>query len=142
MEVTADGVGRREDAPTITSFRAPWMPRESEVQAAFVDADRSLSAVRDHESYHAIRNSLFSYLHAADAADLIARAVKADHAGHEVVWAAARDTTVDCPTAELIEQEYPDVELNEEFAGYESLVSTAKATELLGWKPERSWREA
>jgi nucleoside-diphosphate-sugar epimerase len=139
MEVTADGVGRREGAPTITSFRAPWMPRESEVQAAFVDADRSLAAVRDHESYHAIHSTLFSYLHAADAADLIARAVEADHAGHEVVWAAAPDTTVDVPTAELVEREYPGVEVKREFEGYESLVSTEKAERLLGWEAERGW---
>jgi nucleoside-diphosphate-sugar epimerase len=140
MEVTADGVGRRADAPTITSFRVPWMPRESEVQAAFVEPDRSLAAVRGHESYHSIRNTLFSYLHAADAADLVAHAVEADHAGHEVVWAAAADTTVDCPTADLVAREYPGVELHEEFEGHESLVSTAKARDLLGWEPRRSWR--
>ena len=140
MEVTAAGVGRREDAPTITSFRAPWMPRESEIRAQFVEADRSLSAVREHESYHAIRNTLFAYLHAADAADLVACAVKADHEGHEVVWAAAPDTTVDCPTQELVEREYPDVEVQTEFEGYESLVSTAKAKRLLGWEATRTWR--
>jgi nucleoside-diphosphate-sugar epimerase len=142
MEVTADGVGRRAEAPTITSFRAPWMPREEEIRAAFVEGDRSLSALREHESYHAIRNSLFAYLHAADAADLVAHAVEADHAGHEVVWATAADTTVDLPTRDLLEAEYPAVETTREFEGYESLVSTAKATELLGWEPERSWREA
>jgi nucleoside-diphosphate-sugar epimerase len=142
MEVTADGIGRRAEAPTITSFRVPWMPREEDIRAAFVEGDRSLAALRGHESYHAIRNSLFAYLHAADAADLVARAVEADHAGHEVVWAAAADTTVDLPTRELLEAEYPEVETTREFAGYESLVSTAKAEELLGWEPERSWREA
>jgi nucleoside-diphosphate-sugar epimerase len=140
MEVTADGIGRRAGAPTITSLRTPWMPREAEVRAAFVESDRSLAAVRDHESYHAIRNTLFAYLHAADAADLIARAVAADHAGHEVVWAAAADTTVELPTAELVAAEYPEVETTREFEGYESLVSTAKARDLLGWEPERGWR--
>lgn len=141
MEVTAAGIGRRADAPTITSFRVPWMPREAEIRTAFVEADRSLSALRDHESYHAIRNTLFAYLHAEDAADLVARAVEADHTGHEVVWAAAADTTVDCPTAELVDREYPDVPCEESFEGYESLVSTEKAARLLGWESKRSWRD-
>jgi nucleoside-diphosphate-sugar epimerase len=141
MEVTADGVGRRADAPTITSLRVPWMPREAEVKAAFVEPDRSLAAVREHESYHSIHNTLFSYLHAADAADLIACAVAADHAGHEAVWAAAADTTADCPTADLVAAEYPDVETRVEFTGHESLVSTEKARELLGWEPRRGWRD-
>jgi nucleoside-diphosphate-sugar epimerase len=141
MEVTADGVARRADAPAITSLRLPWMPRPAEIRTAFVEADRSLDAVRDHESYGAIRDSLFSYLHVADAADLFAAAVAADHDGHEVVWGAAADTTVDCPTADLVAAEYPDVETTRSFEGPESLVSTAKAESLLGWTPERSWRD-
>jgi nucleoside-diphosphate-sugar epimerase len=141
MEVTATGVGRRADAPTVTSFRVPWMPREEEIQRAFVESDRSLEAVRAHESYHSIRNTLFSYLHAADAADLVAAAVAADHTGHEVVWATAPDTTVDRPTSELVDEEYPDVAVRREFEGYESLVSNEKATALLGWEPQRSWRD-
>jgi nucleoside-diphosphate-sugar epimerase len=141
MEVTADGVGRRADAPTITSFRVPWMPRDDDVREAFVEADRSLSTLRDHESYHSIRNTLFAYLHVDDAADLVAHAVVADHDGHEAVWAAAADTTVDLPTADLLAAEYPDVETTRSFDGYESLVSTARARDLLGWRPERSWRD-
>ena len=141
MEVTAEGVGRRADAPTITSLRVPWMPRPEEIRRQFVERDRSLSALRGHESYHSIRNTLFSYLHAEDAADLVAGAVEADHAGHEAVWATAADTTVDCPTEELVAAEYPDVEPTKEFEGYESLVSTEKARDLLGWEPRRSWRE-
>ena len=80
-------------------------------------------------------------MHAEDAADLVAGAVEADHAGHEAVWATAADTTVDCPTEELVAAEYPDVEPTKEFEGYESLVSTEKVRDLLGWEPRRSWRE-
>ena len=141
MEVTAEGVGRRDDAPTITSFRVPWMPREAEIRELFVERDRSLESLRVHESYHAIRNTLFAYLHVKDAADLVARAVEADHTGHEAVWATAPDTTVDLPTAELVEAEYPGVDLRRQFEGYESLVSNEKAREVLGWEPTRGWRE-
>jgi nucleoside-diphosphate-sugar epimerase len=142
MEVTADGVGRRVDAPTITSLRVPWMPRPADVQRTFVEADRSIEALREHDSFHSIRNTLFAYLHVDDAADLVAHAVEADHAGHEAVWAAAADTTVDLPTRDLLAEEYPDVDTTREFAGYESLVSVEKARELLGWEPQRSWRSA
>jgi nucleoside-diphosphate-sugar epimerase len=116
------------------------MPREAEIEAEFVDADRSLDALRDHASYHSIRNTLFAYLHAADAADLVADAVAADHRGHEAMWAAAADTSVALPTRDLVDEVYPDVETTREFDAYESLVSTAKARKLLGWEPRRSWR--
>ena len=141
LEVVADGVAAREGAPTVTSLRFPWMPGDEAVRRAFVEGDRSLSALRERPEFHTIRNTLFAYLHRADAADLIDRAVDADHGGHEVSWAAAADTAVDAPTADVIESVYPDVERRRAFEGYESLVSTEKAHTQLNWEPTRSWRD-
>lgn len=142
MEVAADGVGRRPGAPTLTSLRFPWVPRPADIEAAFRDRDRSLAALRDHPEYHSIRNTLFAYLHVDDAARAVAGALRADHAGHEVCWAAAADTGVVEPTADLVEAVYPEVPRRRAFSGTESLVDVSKARPLLGWDPRRSWREA
>jgi len=141
MEVAADGVGRRAGAPTITSLRFPWLPRPADVEAAFDGRDRSLAALREHPSYHSIRNTLFAYLHVDDAARAIERALDADHAGHEVCWATAADTAVDSPTADLVRKVYPEVPTRRPVEGHESLVDCAKARHLLDWEPRRSWRD-
>ncbi|MFD1598009.1 NAD-dependent epimerase/dehydratase family protein [Halobellus rarus] len=142
LEIVADGFARRADAPeTIASLRFPWMPSESEMRAEFVEPDRTVSAIRDRGDFHVARNTLFSYLHRADAAALIRDCAEASFSGHERFWAAAADTTTSTPTAELVEAVYPDADANRSFEDHESLISTTKAERLVGWEPERSWRE-
>lgn len=142
LEVTADGFARRPDGPTtIASFRFPWMPTEAQMRETFLDADRRLAALHQSENFKTVRNTLFSYLAQADAADAVRRAVEANFEGHERFWVAADDTTAEMETAELVAEEYPDVETKTTFEGYESLVSTEKARRLLGWEPEVSWRD-
>lgn len=142
VEVTADGFARRPDGPeTIASFRFPWMPTEAQMRETFLNADRRLPALRQSENFHTIRNTLFAYLGQEDAADAVRRALEADFEGHERFWVAAADTNADVETAELVDEEYPDVETRRSFEGYESLVSAEKARRMLGWEPEQSWRE-
>lgn len=141
-EVTARGFARREDAPTtIASLRFPWMPSEDEARESFVEADRTLSGLRDDGVFHTARNTLFAYLGRDDAARLVRRAVEADFDGHEVFWAAASDTNTTVESAELAREVYPDAAVRTDLSGHRSLVSTEKATRLLGWEPEWSWRD-
>jgi nucleoside-diphosphate-sugar epimerase len=142
LEIVADGFARRAGAPeTIASLRFPWMPSESQMRAEFIEPDRTVSAIRDGGDFHVARNTLFAYLHRADAAALIRDCVEATFTGHERFWAVAADTTTSTPTAELVESVYPDADTNRSFEDHESLVSTTKAQRLVGWEPERSWRE-
>lgn len=141
VEVTADGVARRDGGPDVVSLRFPWVTTPADVEETFVDADRSLAGIRETGRFRSIRNSLFSYLHVEDAVRLVEAALTADIAGHERFLASAPDTTADAPTADLVAEAYPEAEVRDGFEGDESLVSSAKAARLLDWAPERSWRD-
>ncbi len=142
LEVVADGFGRREGPPeTVTSIRFPWVATDDALRERFVEDDRSVSGLRDAGLFESTRNSLFSYVHAADAARFVHRAVEAEFEGHERFFVSAPDTAVDLPTAELVAEHYPGAEIRAEFEGYDALVSIEKARERLGWTPERSWRD-
>ena len=139
-EVVADGFGRRAEPPTtVASLRFPLVADEEELRTVFVESDRTLSGIREAGFFEKARKTLFGYLHEADAAALAADALEADFEGHEVFFGAARDTTVDVPSSELVN--LYDAEVRRSFEGDESLVDTGKAEELLGWSAERSWRE-
>ncbi|MFC6726953.1 NAD(P)-dependent oxidoreductase, partial [Halobium palmae] len=136
-----DGVARREDAPpTIASLRFPWVTSDDDLRETFVEADRSLAGLRDSPHYHTARNTLFAYVHVADAVDLVRRCVEADFDGHERLWLSAPDTSVEAESGTVAAEEFPDATLRRSLSGYDSLVDTSKAEELLGWEPERSWR--
>lgn len=141
LEVTADGFGRLNSNPlTISSLRYPWVATEDELRKSFTTSDRTLDGL-DNAWHHTTRDTFFSYIHIADAADIAQAAIEADYEGHERFWAVASDTTADAPSARIAEEYYPDVEIHRDLDGTESLISTEKALDLLGWEPERSWRD-
>jgi nucleoside-diphosphate-sugar epimerase len=140
LEVTADGFGRRPDAPdSIVSLRYPWVATGEEMEERLADRDRSLGADNVAAS-PGHRDELFSYLHIDDGAAVARLAIEHDVGGHEVLWTVADDTTVTTPTSELL-GEYPDAEVRGEFDRFEALIDVSKAEELLGWEPRRSWRD-
>lgn len=137
-EVIGDGFGRRPDAPQIASLRYPWVATGDRLREAYGERDRSLDALRGDESG---RSTLFSYLHLEDAARVARRAVEADLDDHEAFWAVAADTNADVPSERLAAEFFPDAEVREPLEGRESLIGIEKARDLLGWEPERSWRD-
>lgn len=145
LEVTADGVGRRNDGPTsVATVRFPMAMDDEQIAEILVDGDRSLETIREAPFYHSAHNTLFAYVHLDDLARLFRQCIETDLAGHETLWASAADTTVDVPTSELVAEEYPETDVRVEpegFDEYGSLVDTSKAGELLGWEPEQSWRD-
>ena len=141
VEITADGFGRRDGAPTtVSTFRYPWVGTEDELREMFVENDRDLSALED-AWHHTTRDVLFSYLHIDDAATAARRAVEADFSGHETFWIVAGDTTAEAPSAELAEHYYPTAEIRSKIAETDGLIDISKAANLLGWTPDYSWRE-
>ena len=141
IEVTADGFGRLPDSPSISSLRYPWVGTTEELRETFVETDRSLEGVED-AWHHTTRDVVFSYLHIDDAASIAQLAVEAEFDGHEVFWAVAGDTSMSVDSETLAEVFYPDAEIRSSLSGTETLISVAKARELLGWVPERTWRES
>ncbi|MBX0296962.1 NAD-dependent epimerase/dehydratase family protein [Haloarcula nitratireducens] len=140
IEVTADGFGRQAGPPyRIASLRYPWVATTSELRTTFLEGDRSLAAVSS-ESASFAQDQLFSYLHVDDAARVARAAIEEEYTGHERFWAVADDTTADVPTPELIQECYRDIPVESSLEGYDALISTEKARQMLSWEPNHSWR--
>ena len=140
IERAGAGHGRLPDAPSIVALRYPWVATTEELRQRFASAERTPADLPDDWADTA-RDSLFSYLHLADAATIARRAVEADVDEFETFWAVAADTSVDGPTAALVERYYPDAAVRRPLEERESLVSIRKARERLDWEPEHSWTD-
>ena len=83
--------------------------------------------------------NLWGYVDARDVAQAVARALEADIHGAEVVIVAAADTCMRRPSADLMAEVYPEVELRRPISGRETLLAIDHARELLGYAPAFSW---
>ena len=86
------------------------------------------------------KGNLWGYVDARDAAEACRLAVEAPLQGHQPMIVAAADTVVGTPTAELLAAHFPDVPLRSPLAGNASILSSARAAELIGYQPRYSWR--
>ena len=71
----------------------------------------------------------------------IERALEVAPAGFEQYIIAAADTVMSRPNAELLAEVFPDVPVTREVGPNETLLSIEKATRMLGYAPQHSWRE-
>ena len=85
---------------------------------------------------------MWSYIDARDLGQLCLKAIETDGLGYQVFNAAQDDCSSDLPTAELLRRFYPNVPVTRGLGEYETLLSNVKAREMLGFKPEHSWRKA
>ncbi|MFS0724622.1 NAD-dependent epimerase/dehydratase family protein [Paenibacillus sp. 1P07SE] len=84
---------------------------------------------------------LWSYIDARDAAVACRLAIEAEGLGSVALNLAADDTSMAVPSRELMASQYPGVDdFRAPLEGHESLLSNAKAKELLGWQPVHAWR--
>jgi nucleoside-diphosphate-sugar epimerase len=86
------------------------------------------------------RWNLWGYVDARDVAQSCRLALERPLAGAEVFIIAAADTVMDRPSAELMREVYPDVELRGPIGEHETLLSIGNARRLLGYEPRFSWR--
>lgn len=90
----------------------------------------------------ASRAELWGWIHTDDVVRAVLVALAGDISGSEIVTVAAPDSGSRIPTAELIAQYFPGIELRGNFAGFDSLYSTDRMRELLnGFEPIHGWRE-
>ena len=75
-----------------------------------------------------------------DAADAFKLALNATDLRHETFLIAGADTCSLIPTPELLNRYFPDVEHRAPMRKFDSLFSSAKAVELLGYQPRSGWR--
>ncbi|MDR6756525.1 nucleoside-diphosphate-sugar epimerase [Mycoplana sp. BE70] len=83
----------------------------------------------------------WSYIDARDLGQITALAIEKDGLGFQIFNAANDDTSSDLPTRDLIDRFYPGVPLKRELGEFETLLSNRKARDLLGFRPEHSWRQ-
>ncbi|MGY1747733.1 NAD-dependent epimerase/dehydratase family protein [Modestobacter sp. SYSU DS0511] len=88
------------------------------------------------------RWNLWGYIDARDGAQAVRRALEQRLPGPEVFIVANADTVMSRPTAELAAEVFPDVPVTRELGEHETLLSIEKARRLLGFEPERSWRNS
>jgi nucleoside-diphosphate-sugar epimerase len=87
------------------------------------------------------RFNLWSYIDVRDAAEACRLAMSATVPPSSSYIIAARDNAMPVPSAELMATWFPDVRLVRELQGHESLLSAAKARDVLGFEARHSWRD-
>jgi nucleoside-diphosphate-sugar epimerase len=92
--------------------------------------------------WHARKWNLWGYVDVRDVAAACRLGLEVDGAGSRNVIIAAADTVMNRPSRELLAEVFPDVPLTGEVTEYGSLLSTGRASQLLGYHPRHSWRDA
>jgi nucleoside-diphosphate-sugar epimerase len=89
----------------------------------------------------ATRFVMWPYVDVRDAAIACRQALEADITGHEACFIAAKDIRFDAPTAALLREFAPKVEIRKPLPGSASVISIDKARRLLGFQSQYSWRQ-
>lgn len=129
-EELADGFSRRGRL-SVVSLRFPWIhtPRTFAAQVRPLWADPAAGA-----------SNLWSYIDTRDVAEAVRLALTTEIEGHVACFVAASDSFMPIPSPVLVAEHYPMTVIREELAGYASLLSSAKAEALLGFRARHSWR--
>ncbi|WP_371779777.1 NAD-dependent epimerase/dehydratase family protein [Streptosporangium subroseum] len=85
--------------------------------------------------------NLWGYVDVRDVAQACRLALLAEVTGAPAYVIAAGDTLMDRPSADLAAEVFPGVPVRRPLAPYESLLSSDKARDELGYRPRESWRD-
>src|ERR687884_1026003 len=132
-ELLMDAAVRRSDTRCI-SIRPSWVQHEG-------NYERNLGPqVRDAS---VLSPNFWSYIDVYDLADAIVLAVESDLPGHEVFYIASPDNAGGHPFEEVVREYYGDeVEVKKPLPREDaSGISIEKARRMLGYDPQRSWRD-
>ena len=77
-----------------------------------------------------------------DAARACRLAIEREWEGHRAFFLNASDTTLTIPTEEAIRRVFPGVPMRRPLPGFAAAIDTGHAERVLGWRPERTWRDA
>ncbi|HEY5230105.1 MAG TPA: NAD(P)-dependent oxidoreductase [Galbitalea sp.] len=86
------------------------------------------------------RWNLWGYIDKRDGALAVLRALENGKPGFDTFIIANADTVVDRPSADLVAEYFPKVELKRPLEGNETLLSIDKARRILKYEPQHSWR--
>lgn len=100
--------------------------------------DEALEAVENPGDHH---RSLWVYIHLRDIARAYRLACEKQEVEHETFFVVASDNRSNVPTSELVERFYAGVPVKSPMGTYDSLISGARAREVLDFEPQLSWRD-
>jgi nucleoside-diphosphate-sugar epimerase len=129
-EELADGFSRRGRLSVI-SLRFPWIhtPRTFAEQVLPLSVDPAAGA-----------SNLWSYIDTRDVAEAVRLALTVEIEGHVACFVAAADSFMPIPSRVLVADHYPTTVIREELTDHASLLSSALAEALLGFRARHSWR--
>jgi nucleoside-diphosphate-sugar epimerase len=129
-EELADGFARRGRL-SVVSLRFPWIhtPRTFAEQVRPLWADAAAGA-----------SNLWSYIDTRDVAEAVRLALTAEIGGHEACFVAAADSFMPIPSRVLVADHYPTTIIHDELTDHVSLLSSARAEALIGFRARHSWR--
>jgi nucleoside-diphosphate-sugar epimerase len=84
---------------------------------------------------------MWSYIDARDLGEMTRLCLEKDGLGYQSFNVGNDDCSSDLPTAELLKRFYPKVKVKHKLGKYECLFSNRKARDLLGFRPQHSWRK-
>jgi len=87
------------------------------------------------------RWNLWGYVDARDVARAVARSLEAHIRGSEVAIIAAADTCMRRPSADLMTEVFPSVEMRRPVEGRETLLAIDHARSVLAYEPVHSWTD-
>ena len=129
-EELAAGFARRSRL-SVVSLRFAWIhtPQTFAAQVQPLWSDPAAGAA-----------NLWSYVDARDVAAAVRLALTTEIDGHEACFIAAPDSFMPLPSPGLVDEYYPEAVIRAGFANDASLLSSAKAERLLGFRARHSWR--
>ena len=84
--------------------------------------------------------NLWGYIDARDAAQAVLLSLLRSKPGFDRFVIANSDTVLDVPTAQLLADYYPSIEVRRELGEFETLLSIDRARRELGYEPTFGWR--
>lgn len=107
-----------------------------------VHVDADYLAVPGYQDDFSLRRwNLWGYVDARDVAQACRKAVIAELQGAHSFLIAAADTLMIATNAELLQDQFPGIEVRGDLGEHRTLLSIDRARELLGYEPEHSWRD-
>lgn len=107
-----------------------------------------LNGPQPHWIGHALKNEdrksreLWSYVDLRDASRAFLMALTADYEGHHALNIAARDSATTHDIRDLVRRHYPQLAAScENMQPHDSLLSTQRAEEIIGFTAQHSWRD-
>lgn len=131
-EEMVEAAVRRGAFPAAVSLRMPWI----QGPATFMKEVGPRRLDREGSG-----RDLWSYIDSRDAAAGFLAALTAPVTGHLRLFLSAADTYSETPTADLVRNAYPKVEVRKPLPGHVAVIDYSAAKAAIGFLPKHSWRE-